>query len=125
LQGRLATPGQNAVDVGGDLGVEAEGRLLICDNGAANADDAYGGCTTLCTVGPLCGDGNVDTAYGEECDDGVNQTTYGQTKGCGPGCRIVPYCGDGKVDSLFGEECDDGPDNGKGNCDLTCQGTIF
>jgi fibro-slime domain-containing protein len=95
-----------------------------CDNGAANADDAYGGCTTQCTVGPYCGDGNVDTAYGEECDDGFNQTVYGQTKGCGPGCRTVPYCGDGKVDSLFGEECDDGPDNGKGNCDPTCHGII-
>jgi len=96
-----------------------------CDNGAANADDAYGGCTTLCTVGPFCGDGNVDVAHGEECDDGVNQTTYGETKGCGPGCRIVPYCGDGNVDSLFGEECDNGDQNGTGTCDAECHGIIF
>ena len=91
-----------------------------CDNGAANADDAYGGCTTLCTLGPYCGDGNLDGNAGEECDDGVNLTNYGQTKGCGPGCRMVPYCGDGKVDSIFGEECDDGDGNGKGSCDPAC-----
>ena len=96
-----------------------------CDNGAANADDAYGGCTTLCTVGPFCGDGNLDTAHGEECDDGVNQTMYGQAKGCGPGCRTVPTCGDGNVDSLFGEECDDGALNGSGSCDATCHGIIY
>ena len=91
-----------------------------CDNGPENVDDAYGGCTTLCTVGPFCGDGNVDAAHDEQCDDGVNQTAYGQTKGCGPGCRTVPYCGDGKVDSLFGETCDDGDQNGKGSCTQDC-----
>ena len=92
-----------------------------CDNGAANADDAYGGCTTECTLGPFCGDAKVDADFGEECDDGINQTTYGQTKGCGPGCRTVPYCGDGKVDSIFGEQCDDADLNGKGSCDSACQ----
>jgi fibro-slime domain-containing protein len=91
-----------------------------CDNGAANADDAYGGCTTQCTLGPFCGDANLDASFGEECDDGTNQTTYGQTEGCGPGCRTVPYCGDGKVDSLFGEQCDDADQNGKGPCDTGC-----
>jgi fibro-slime domain-containing protein len=96
-----------------------------CDNGAANADDAYGGCTTLCTLGPYCGDGKQDTQHGEECDDGSNQTPYGATAGCGAGCRTVPYCGDGRVDSLFGEECDDGDRNGKGLCDLACRFTIF
>jgi fibro-slime domain-containing protein len=92
-----------------------------CDDGQDNADDAYGGCTTQCTLGPYCGDGDVDAQFGEECDDGVNETTYGQTKGCGPGCRAVPYCGDGKVDSLFGEQCDDGDQNGHGTCDTACK----
>jgi fibro-slime domain-containing protein len=92
-----------------------------CDNGPENADDAYGGCTTACTLGPYCGDGNVDAEFGEECDDGTNQTTYGETKGCGPGCRAVPYCGDGQVDSLFGEQCDDGAQNGHGTCDIACK----
>ncbi len=92
-----------------------------CDAGKDNADGAYGGCTTECTLGPYCGDAEVDASFGEECDDGANTTTYGQTKGCGPGCRTVPYCGDSKVDSLFGETCDDGDQNGKGSCDSACQ----
>jgi fibro-slime domain-containing protein len=95
-----------------------------CDNGSANAnaDNAYGGCTTSCTLGPYCGDGKVDSSFGEECDDGVNLGTYGTAKACGPGCHAVPYCGDSKVDSLFGEECDDGDKNGSvgSSCDAAC-----
>jgi fibro-slime domain-containing protein len=96
-----------------------------CDDGPKNADNAYGGCTTQCTLAPYCGDGKLDEQFGEECDDGTNQTPYGATSGCGAGCREVPYCGDGKVDSLFGEECDDGDQNGKALCDLACRFTIF
>jgi fibro-slime domain-containing protein len=99
-----------------------------CDSGKDNADKSYGGCTTECTLAPFCGDGHVDAEFEEECDDTVNQTTYGHTKGCGPGCRTVPYCGDGKVDSLFDEECDDGEKNsdiGAGTCDTTCHFVIL
>ena len=94
-----------------------------CDDGADNSDTSYGGCTTSCTLAPLCGDGKVDAQFGEQCDDGINQTTYGHTAGCGPGCQTVPYCGDGKVDSLFDEECDDGAKNGDpaDPCDSDCQ----
>jgi fibro-slime domain-containing protein len=95
-----------------------------CDNGAANSDTAYGGCTTQCVYGPYCGDGKVDTAQGEECDDGVNLSTYGNTAGCSPGCRKAPYCGDSKVDSLFGEECDNGANNGKSLCTVNCEAIV-
>ncbi len=97
-----------------------------CDNGPDNSDTAYGGCTTQCTFGPYCGDGNVDTAAGEECDDGANLTSYGHTTGCGPGCRIPHYCGDGKVDSLFGEKCDNGAENGQSLslCTANCQSIV-
>ena len=55
---------------------------------------------------------------GEECDDGVNLSTYG---GCAPGCKQGPYCGDGAVDSLFGEQCDDGANaGGYGECAAGC-----
>jgi fibro-slime domain-containing protein len=93
-----------------------------CDNGPDNAEGAYGGCTTECTLGPFCGDSKTDTQFGEQCDDGDNRTTYGHTQGCGPGCQIVPYCGDGKVDSLFDEECDDGDRNGTSDsgCNAQC-----
>jgi fibro-slime domain-containing protein len=98
-----------------------------CDNGPDNKDDSYGGCTISCTLAPFCGDGKVDGQFGEECDDGYNQTTYGHTQGCGPGCHTVPFCGDGKVDSLFDEECDDGDRNGapEDGCDSECHFVII
>jgi len=91
----------------------------ICDDGSDltktphNDDNAYGGCTTQCTLGPYCGDGKPDAAFDEECDDGVNLSpTYGSPVGCAPGCRKPHYCGDGIIDSKNQEECDDGPKNG-------------
>ncbi len=96
-----------------------------CDNGTANSDTAYGGCTTKCTWGPYCGDGHVDNPP-EECDDGVNNAKYGATTGCMPGCRLPHYCGDGHVDSLFGEECDNGAQNGHAPslCTVNCQAIV-
>jgi hypothetical protein len=67
-------------------------------------------------VTSLCGDGKVDPAGGEECDDGNASTelcAYGQTSCavCGPRCTkaagIVSYCGDGRLDSTY-ESCDPG-----------------
>lgn len=49
---------------------------------------------------PECGDGVV--AFGEQCDDGVNDGGYNE---CGEGCKLGSYCGDGVVDE--GEACDD------------------
>ena len=95
-----------------------------CDDGPNNSDTVYGGCTTQCAIGPYCGDGKVDAAFGEECDDGVNQATYGMATGCAPGCRKPPYCGDGKMDGSFGEQCDDGSENGTGLCDVDCKSII-
>lgn len=51
-------------------------------------------------VGPVCGDGDVDS--GEECDDGNSV----QTDGCLDDCTLA-RCGDGFVRSGV-EECDDG-----------------
>jgi fibro-slime domain-containing protein len=92
------------------------------DAGAADAgvSGAYGGCNSNCTLGPFCGDGIVQNPP-EECDDGVNQTTYGNIlKVCGPGCKFAPYCGDGVVSN--GEQCDEGTLNGSGygHCTSAC-----
>jgi fibro-slime domain-containing protein len=97
-----------------------------CDNGAANSDTAYGGCTTKCLFGPYCGDGNVDESGGEECDDGKNNASYGSLTGCVPGCHRPRSCGDGKVDTVFGEQCDKGPQNGQPGslCSAACQALI-
>jgi fibro-slime domain-containing protein len=92
-----------------------------CDNGAANVDTLYGGCTRSCTYGPFCGDAILNGP--EECDDGQNTTTaYGSTTGCAPGCLFPPRCGDGTVDP--GEECDDGAlnaDGTGGGCSSQCR----
>jgi fibro-slime domain-containing protein len=53
-------------------------------------------CKTICGDGILAGD--------EECDDGVNDGSYGS---CTADCRLGPYCGDAQVQSPH-EECDDG-----------------
>jgi fibro-slime domain-containing protein len=81
-----------------------------CDNGAANDDTVYGGCTTKCKWGPFCGDGIVNGT--EACDNGKeNGTKYGEG-GCTLGCTKPHYCGDGIVDTDRAEECDLGPRNG-------------
>jgi fibro-slime domain-containing protein len=93
-----------------------------CDDGPANADGAYGGCTTQCRRGPHCGDGTVQSPQ-EACDDGTNLTTYATSAqpGCAPGCQLGAFCGDSRIDSLFGEECDDGTNaGGYEGCDPDC-----
>ena len=76
-----------------------------CDDGAANSDANYGGCSSHCLY-LFCGDGIVNGD--EECDLGSlhNNGTYGDPTGCTLGCTRPHYCGDGIVDSLYGEECD-------------------
>ncbi len=92
-----------------------------CDDGVN--DGSYGGCTPDCRRGRFCGDGIHQTRY-EDCDDGVNLTTYSTTgePACAPGCVWSGYCGDGEVNSVFGEQCDDGDDNGTdyGDCQPDC-----
>jgi fibro-slime domain-containing protein len=92
-----------------------------CDDG--KNDGGYGSCTSDCMgFGPRCGDRKVSIPN-EQCDDGVNLTTYSATgmAACGPGCRLTGYCGDHKIDSLFGEQCDDGQNaGGYGLCAPGC-----
>jgi fibro-slime domain-containing protein len=89
-----------------------------CDLGAANNTGLYGACNPDCTLGPRCGDGAVQTDAGEQCDDGINLTTYGS--GCAPGCKIAPFCGDGTVQAP--EQCDDGVNAGNyGGCAPGCR----
>ncbi|MCY1054484.1 DUF4215 domain-containing protein [Nannocystis sp. SCPEA4] len=58
----------------------------VCDDGPANDDAAYEGCTEACTPGPRCGDGLVNG--GEDCDD--NNTD--ETDGCMVGCVEARSC---------------------------------
>jgi fibro-slime domain-containing protein len=105
-------------------GVCGDGILTrgeACDLGTANNTGAYGTCNPDCTLPPRCGDGVVQNPP-EQCDDGVNLSSYGMTTGCAPGCRTPPYCGDGNVDTSYGEQCDLGANNGQPGklCDSNC-----
>jgi fibro-slime domain-containing protein len=97
-----------------------------CDQGSANVSPttAYGMgvCTTGCTVAPYCGDGVPEKQFGEQCDNGVNNGSYGT---CNPNCTLAPYCGDGIKNGP--EACDNGANNqpvstayGTGICTTAC-----
>jgi cysteine-rich repeat protein len=67
-----------------------------------------------------CGNGVKDP--GEQCDDGVNDGSYGT---CNPDCTLAPYCGDGIKSGP--EQCDFGTANvspakayGSGICTTAC-----
>lgn len=115
LQG-FSTNKSQCVPTCGD-GVATTGEE--CDDGAANSDTAYGGCTTECKFGPFCGDGVVDAGY-EQCDAGRDNTAQYGEEGCAPGCVLPHKCGDGLIDGAFGEQCDDGANNGVGACQSDC-----
>jgi hypothetical protein len=90
-----------------------------CDNGVNQS--LYGGTAQVCGPGcvfaPYCGDGNVDSAHGEACDEGpMNGSGYGH---CTAGCQIGPHCGDGVTTDA--EECDDGMNNGTSGSACTAQ----
>lgn len=108
-------PGCKAVPVCGDGTVDP--GFEDCDNGGENVADGYGECTTQCTTGEFCGDGETQEDQGESCDDGVNDGQYGScTAECGPG----PRCGDGETQAEWGEQCD-GEENCSDNCRLGAQ----
>ncbi len=82
-----------------------------CDNGVNMSAYGTNGCAPGCMTPPRCGDEIVQTDFGETCDDGVNDGSYG---GCTKTCRRAPWCGDGAVQEDE-EECDDGLNDGAYN----------
>ena len=61
-----------------------------------------------------CGDGRVDTEFGEECDDS------GESVDCNVDCTLS-VCGDGVLNVTDGEQCDDANTDPGDGCDATCQ----
>src|ERR1019366_9804466 len=97
-----------------------------CDQGMndQSPSTAYGPnvCTTACKVAPYCGDGVPQSSFGEQCDNGTNNGSYGT---CNPNCTLAPYCGDGIKNGPEG--CDNGTNNvspstahGMGGCTTAC-----
>ena len=92
-----------------------------CDDGinlTTYSFDGQPGCAPGCVLGAYCGDGQIDSLFGEQCDDGVNPGGYGQ---CRADCRFDIRCGDGIVQAAEGEQCDDGNTVSGDGCSSTCQ----
>lgn len=93
---------------------------MSCDDGVAGSVDDR--CTTVgsCVgTSATCGDGTIDAASGETCDDG----NMDDTDLCNSMCRETS-CGDGVVQAARGELCDDGAvnsDTTPGACRTSCQ----
>lgn len=80
-----------------ECGDDYKGPDEGCDDGNTVDGD---GCTSTCAP-ETCGDGNLDTAQGEECDD--HNLVDGD--GCSSTCQL-PDCGDGTIGE--GEDCEVG-----------------
>jgi len=90
-----------------------------CDNGTDNTA-VYDGCGIGCVQTPYCGDGVIQTIYGETCDDGRNLGA--KAEDCAPGCQSMgARCGDGVVQTEAGEQCDDSNTMGGDECSAECQ----
>ena len=96
-----------------------------CDDGMNVTPYAQGageGCAPGCVPSAHCGDGNVDSLFGEECDDGDAPP---DSSSCDPDCRLGSRCGDGVIDDSRGEECDDGNTVGGDGCSRDCHVEIW
>lgn len=58
--------------------------LEVCDDGQNRATYGGQGCAPGCRAVPRCGDGKIDSAWGEECDTG----DANGTGSCSAACRI-------------------------------------
>jgi fibro-slime domain-containing protein len=99
---------------------EVQPGMEQCDDGVNLTPYGPTGCAPGCKKPAFCGDGKVDSSFGEECDDGVNGGEYGK---CDMGCVLGPRCGDGVVQSAH-EQCDDGNKINGDGCDNDCRISI-
>jgi fibro-slime domain-containing protein len=92
-----------------------------CDDGVNLSP--YGGCAPGCVPGDSCGDGKVDSRFGEQCDNGAakNDSSY---NGCTDKCKLGPRCGDGVRQASDGEECDDGNTRNRDSCTNSCKSYV-
>ncbi len=90
----------------------------VCDNGPGKNGQCMG-CAADCKSFETCGDGVLDTACGEVCDD--HNTKSGD--GCAADCKSTEICGNGIIDTAVGEVCDDGDKNGTAGdqCSENCR----
>jgi cysteine-rich repeat protein len=87
-------------------------ELEACDDG-----DASAACNADCTLA-VCGDGIVNAAAGEACDDGNTDDCTGDCLGDCSATVVLTGCGDGAV--CDAEVCDDGNTADGDYCSADC-----
>lgn len=110
-----------------------------CDLGPNNGQN--NGCPANCTIQPgfvcpgnvchanACGDGVIESQFGEQCDDGNSASGDGCAASCeeepgyicivvGVPCVKITFCGDGTIQPP--ETCDDGNGVGGDGCSGAC-----
>ena len=97
----------------GDGACVVSANSVACDDGdpCTAGDRCEGG---GCRGSSVCGDGLLQAACGEVCDDG------GETVGCNADCTLAS-CGDAFVNAAAGEQCDDGNLVAGDGCNSQCQ----
>src|SRR5689334_20073192 len=85
-------------------------QTATCDDAAETAT-----CDADCSA-PMCGDGEVNPAANEQCDNG----TASDSATCDRDCTNV-VCGDTLVNMMAGEQCDDGGTDPGDTCSPTCK----
>jgi cysteine-rich repeat protein len=84
-------------------------------------DTVWGSVVRTCTpLNHYCGNGTIDAACGETCDDGAGNDD-GAPNACRTDCHVA-HCGDGVVDT--GEECDDGNQHNCDGCSALCTAEV-
>jgi cysteine-rich repeat protein len=95
-----------------------------CDDGlnvTPYSASSGAGCAPGCVDPGRCGDGTLDSLFGEECDDGESPPT---TSSCSDECRLGARCGDGILQPELGELCDDGNTVSGDSCTHDCQSIV-
>ncbi|MFT6627770.1 MAG: cysteine-rich repeat protein [Flavobacteriales bacterium] len=111
------TPGRCSLDCSGTTPASCGNGALeageTCDDAGASAT-----CDPDCT-GAICGDGFVNAAAAEACDDGPRN---GEPFACNAACTAstVAVCGNGVAEA--GERCDDAGESAA--CDADCSDAI-
>lgn len=105
------------------IGSTCREDCTFCGDFTINGDetcDGSPGCRypTAADACTKCGDGNVESSSGEQCDDeDQDNSDY-----CTNNCKIA-FCGDGIVGSnlFIPEECDDGNTENEDGCSSSCE----
>jgi len=127
-----------------DEGRDVNGTITDCAYGEESCTLCDSDCHTFDGATSYCGDGIMDEANGETCDDGDPDKGghNGEYNYCNTTCSgYEPKCGDGTINREdctgytncvvieglhVNEECDDGNENGTyGKCNQNCSGTVM